>query len=118
MAATRACRSWILSSPKRNAQPTLSRTTGPEFARVPWTSLTIFLLPMLYTYCFRHYPWRIHLCGSLQAAADAAREAGTILFAVGVGPDPTEDTLLDIAGDEDNVFRVDNFDELDGELLS
>ncbi|CAN0436432.1 unnamed protein product, partial [Pylaiella littoralis] len=51
--------------------------------------------------------------GGTLAAADAAREVGTILFAVGVGPYTSEDTLLEIAGDEDNIFSLDNFDELD-----
>eukprot|EP00903_Cladosiphon_okamuranus_P005787 g5734.t1 len=51
--------------------------------------------------------------GEVLGAADAAREAGTILFAVGVGPFPTETTLTEIAGGKDNQFSVDNFDELD-----
>lgn len=64
-------------------------------------------------------PGAITCPAPLQAAADAAREAGTILFVVGVGFSSVEGTLLDIAGgDEDRVFSVDNFDELDGEFSS
>ncbi|CAN0600296.1 unnamed protein product, partial [Ectocarpus sp. 12 AP-2014] len=32
--------------------------------------------------------------------ADAARAEGTIVYAVGVGPGPTESVLLDIGGEE------------------
>ncbi|CAM9675201.1 unnamed protein product, partial [Ectocarpus fasciculatus] len=48
-----------------------------------------------------------------QDEADAARAEGTILYAVGVGSGPSEETLLAIGGDEANVFDVDNFEELD-----
>lgn len=73
--------------------------------------------------CYIHFfvsviiPGAITCAAPLQAAADAAREAGTILFAVGVGTATSETTLLEIEGDEDNIFSVDNFDDLDGELL-
>ncbi|CAM9951901.1 unnamed protein product, partial [Hapterophycus canaliculatus] len=50
------------------------------------------------------------------AQADAARAEGTIVYAVGVGSGPDETTLLAIAGDESNIFDVDNFSELGSEL--
>lgn len=52
-----------------------------------------------------------------QDEADAARAEGTIVYAVGVGSGPTEAILLDIGGEEDNVFDVNDFDELDGKCL-
>ncbi|CAM9935251.1 unnamed protein product [Scytosiphon promiscuus] len=48
--------------------------------------------------------------------ADAARAAGTIVYAVGVGSGSDNDTLLAIGGDESNIFHVDDFTELDTAL--
>ncbi|CAN0057619.1 unnamed protein product, partial [Ectocarpus fasciculatus] len=45
--------------------------------------------------------------------ADAARAEGTIVYAVGVGSGPTAEILLEIGGEEANVFDVDDFQELD-----
>ncbi|CAM9524910.1 unnamed protein product [Pylaiella littoralis] len=45
--------------------------------------------------------------------ADAARAAGTNIFAVGVGEYVDEETLVAVAGSEDNVFDTDSFAELD-----
>ncbi|CAM9382994.1 unnamed protein product, partial [Hapterophycus canaliculatus] len=45
-------------------------------------------------------------------SADAARAEGTTVIAVGVGGAPSRATLLSIAGDEANVYDVDNFSEL------
>ncbi|CAM9206965.1 unnamed protein product, partial [Ectocarpus sp. 8 AP-2014] len=50
---------------------------------------------------------------SPKAEADAARGEGTIVYAVGVGTGPTQEILLDIGGEEANVFDVDGFNELD-----
>ena len=92
-----------------NARPTPSRT-GPELGRAlryishsfPAPDRTV-ISPGAITY-------------PPQPAADAARAEGTILFAVGVGSGTGAATLLDIAGDEANIFDVDNFEELDSEL--
>ncbi|CAN0192595.1 unnamed protein product [Ectocarpus sp. 6 AP-2014] len=54
--------------------------------------------------------------GDPQIEADAARDEGTIVYAVGVGPDVTEATLLSIGGDLANVFDASNFTELDNTL--
>ncbi|CAM9329857.1 unnamed protein product [Ectocarpus sp. 8 AP-2014] len=50
-----------------------------------------------------------------QAAEQTRADDTIIIFAVGVGADVdiSNATLLGIAGDEDNVFRVDNFEELE-----
>eukprot|EP00752_Nemacystus_decipiens_P018573 g16652.t1 len=50
--------------------------------------------------------------------SNAARDEGIILFAVGVGGEAVQATLLAIAGEDnpDNVFDVDNFDQLGGIL--
>lgn len=51
-----------------------------------------------------------------QDEADAARAEGTTVLAVGVGSAPSEETLLAIAGSQANIFDVDDFTELNGEL--
>ncbi|CAN0258633.1 unnamed protein product, partial [Hapterophycus canaliculatus] len=54
--------------------------------------------------------------GDPSTEADAARAEGTTVIAVGVGGAPSQSTLLSIAGDAANVYDVDNFSELGGEL--
>ncbi|CAN0405319.1 unnamed protein product, partial [Ectocarpus sp. 8 AP-2014] len=54
--------------------------------------------------------------GNPQIEADAARDEGTIVYAVGVGPDVSEATLLSIGGDLTNVFDASNFTELENTL--
>lgn len=53
---------------------------------------------------------------SHQIEADEARAEGTIVYAVGVGS-VSEETLLAIAGDESNYFDIEEFTELDSELV-
>ncbi|BFZ19088.1 hypothetical protein BsWGS_22127 [Bradybaena similaris] len=48
-----------------------------------------------------------------QQAAKNAREGGITMFAIGVGSDVHEEELLNIAGDESRVTRVDSYDKLD-----
>ncbi|CAM9935183.1 unnamed protein product [Scytosiphon promiscuus] len=54
--------------------------------------------------------------GDPTVEANAARAAGTIVYAVGVGPGPDQATLLAIAGNESNIFDVDDFTLLDTAL--
>lgn len=51
-----------------------------------------------------------------QDEANAARAEGTIVYAVGVGPGPSQATLEAIGGDPANVFDIDEFSELDSEF--
>lgn len=72
--------------------------------------------------CSRRVHASLYFC-HLQDEADAARAEGTIVYAVGVVPGPTESVLLDIGGEEANEldvddFDVDDFDELDGKCLA
>lgn len=45
-------------------------------------------------------------------ASQAAREAGTLIFVIGVGSGVDESSLTAIAGAADHVLHVDDFDKL------
>lgn len=52
--------------------------------------------------------WRL-----TKQAAEDARQDGIIIFAVGVGAGVRDEELLNIAGDESRVTKVQNYDQLD-----
>lgn len=54
-------------------------------------------------------------CPTRQVEADAARAAGTTVFAVGVGDDVPQDTLQAIAGVGNPTYPATDFEQLSGE---
>ncbi|CAM9563847.1 unnamed protein product [Sphacelaria rigidula] len=50
--------------------------------------------------------------------AQTARDEGTIVFAVGVGNEVSDATLLAIGGEESNVFTIGDFEQLDQALAA
>ena len=55
----------------------------------------------------------LHLCEpSLSTPISLDRGLGIVLYAIGIGEEINKEELISIAGDEERVFLVENFDKL------
>lgn len=57
--------------------------------------------------CFYSLRWKL-----TKEAAEEARKDNIVMFAIGVGTDIRNSELLNIAGDQSRVTKVDNYNQL------